>query len=360
MSKPLFLLAAGFLFAGAHEAGAADAYAGSDPYWVVLHEPAAIAELDLSPAQQRSFQKLMDDLDLRFFPLRNQSPEIARSGNAKIASDARKALETLLQPGQRARLNELMLRTLGNEAFLQESVVNRLGYSDEQKRRIQKINEATQTAIAALRKEVETGKPREPLEKRFQELQINQQKKLLAVLNAGQQAALKQILGADFDLSKFGKPRFKAPELVNTGEWINASSPLKLADLRGKVVVIHFYACGCINCIHNFPWYRQWRKTFPKKDVAILGIHTPETAAERNTANVRQKAAEAGFDFPILIDGKNQNWNAWGNSMWPTVYLVDKQGYLREFWQGELNWQGNNGEKYMRERIEQLRNETTP
>jgi len=52
--------------------------------------------------------------------------------------------------------------------------------------------------------------------------------------------------------------------------------------------------------------------------------------------------------------GKSENWNAWGNSMWPSVYLIDKRGYLRQFWPGELNWQGNNGEKYMREWIERL------
>ena len=40
--------------------------------------------------------------------------------------------------------------------------------------------------------------------------------------------------------------------------------------------------------------------------------------------------------------------------MWPSVYLIDKRGYLRQFWPGELNWQGNNGEKYMREWIERL------
>ena len=357
MHKLLMLAVAGLFCVSIGEAGAADPYAGNDPYWVLLHEPAAIAELNLTPVQERSFQKLMDELDSRFFPVRNQSQEVARGGTAKITSDALTALETLLQPAQRARLNELVLRTLGNEALLHDEVVKRLNYSDEQKRRIQEINEATKTAVAALRKEASEGKPQGPLEKRFQELQMSQQKKLLAVLKIEQQAALKKALGRDFDLSKLGRPRFKAPELVNTGQWINASSPLKLTALRGKVVVIHFYACGCINCIRNFAWYRQWRKDFPKTDVVILGIHTPETAAERNAAHVRQKAVEAGFDVPILIDGKNENWNAWGNSMWPTVYLVDKQGYLRDFWQGELNWQGNNGEKYMREQIERLRKE---
>ena len=40
--------------------------------------------------------------------------------------------------------------------------------------------------------------------------------------------------------------------------------------------------------------------------------------------------------------------------MWPSVYLIDKRGAVRYWWYGELNWQGSQGEKYMREKIEEL------
>ena len=86
----------------------------------------------------------------------------------------------------------------------------------------------------------------------------------------------------------------------------------------------------------------------------MLGIHTPETNHERSPGNVKSNASKEGLRFPIVIDGKNENWNAWGNSMWPTVYLIDKQGYVRFWWMGELNWQGFEGEKLMRKRIEEL------
>ena len=70
--------------------------------------------------------------------------------------------------------------------------------------------------------------------------------------------------------------------------------------------------------------------------------------------SVKQKAEEAKFEFPILIDNERQNWNAWGNSMWPSVYLIDKHGYVRYWWLGELNWEGAEGEKILRGRIEEL------
>ncbi|MGE3313631.1 MAG: redoxin domain-containing protein [Planctomycetaceae bacterium] len=320
-------------------------------YWLLLHEPAAIAELKLSPSQQASFQSFLDELDLRYFPLRNKPTEVAIAGISKLAAEARAQLKTLLEPPQQKRLNELRLQQLGNRALLQEEVIQKLGYTESQKQKIREINEATQAGVAALQKEATDGKPRKLLEQKHAKLQTDQQKKIVAILKPEQIANLKSLYGAPFELSRLGRLKFKPPEFVDTGEWVN-SEPRKLAELQGKVVVVHFYAFGCINCIHNYPWYRKWSDDFEGKDVVIVGIHTPETEKERSSESVRQKADEEKLKFPILIDGKNENWNAWGNSMWPTVYVIDRQGYLRAYWQGELKWQGSDGEKYLRERIE--------
>jgi hypothetical protein len=86
----------------------------------------------------------------------------------------------------------------------------------------------------------------------------------------------------------------------------------------------------------------------------IIGVHTPETEGERNLQTVKQRAGEAKFEFPILIDNERRNWNVWGNSMWPSVYLIDKHGYVRYWWLGELNWEGAEGEKILRGRIDEL------
>ena len=83
-------------------------------------------------------------------------------------------------------------------------------------------------------------------------------------------------------------------------------------------------------------------------------MHTPETSRERDIENVKQAVAEAKFDFPVLVDNEERVWNDWGNSMWPAVYLIDKQGLIRYWWYGELNWQGRQGEQIMRRRIEEL------
>ncbi len=149
----------------------------------------------------------------------------------------------------------------------------------------------------------------------------------------------------------------KAPELQESGPWINADKPLRLSDLRGKVVVLHFYAFGCINCKNNYSVYLDWQDSFKDENVAIIGIQTPETKAEYDIDLIRQRAEEAGFTFPILADIEKNNWQAWGNSMWPSVYVLDKQGYIREFWPGELRWEGATGDKYLQQQIEKLMKE---
>ena len=63
---------------------------------------------------------------------------------------------------------------------------------------------------------------------------------------------------------------------------------------------------------------------------------------------------ESGLEFPIVVDSDKKNWDAWSNTIWPAVYLVDKRGFVRYWWYGELNWDGAEGEKYMRRKIAEL------
>lgn len=338
-------------------ARSAEPFPGIDALWILIHEPAVIAELRLSIDDQKALQELTDDLDLRVFPLRNKPRDVMLPGLTKVFDDLQAGLKKVLSPTQYKRLNEIYMRRLGTSALLRDDVATKMRYSDSQRKDIEKIVTDTHTSVTALEKEASEGKPREPLEREYTALKIDEQKRIIKLLKPNQQIAWRELVGSDFDMAQLGRAAFKAPELVNTDDWIN-TSPIKLQELRGKVVVVHFYACGCINCIHNYPWYHQWHDALKDKGVVLIGIHSPETASERDSANVRKKAEAENFKFPVLIDGKSENWNAWGNSMWPSVYLIDKRGYLRQFWPGELIWQGNNGEKYMREWIERLVSES--
>ena len=118
--------------------------------------------------------------------------------------------------------------------------------------------------------------------------------------------------------------------------------------------MLHFYAFQCINCRRNLPHYNGWYDDFSSDDVVVIGIQTPETPAERDREKVRQALSKEGIEYNVLFDPDSSNWKAWGNTMWPTVYLIDKDGFIRTWWQGELNWEGATGEAQYRQIIRQM------
>jgi hypothetical protein len=86
----------------------------------------------------------------------------------------------------------------------------------------------------------------------------------------------------------------------------------------------------------------------------VLGIHTPETKGEKDVERVKKKMKDAGLGFPIAIDNELTMWKRYSNTMWPAIYLLDKNGCARWGWAGELSWKGARGASHMRSRIEEL------
>lgn len=146
------------------------------------------------------------------------------------------------------------------------------------------------------------------------------------------------------------------PEQIAAETWL-IGQPRSLRSLRGQVVVVHFYAFQCINCVRNLPLYQAWHQDLADSGVVLVGIQTPETATERDAKAVAEAARGAGIEYSVLLDSESRNWDRWGNTMWPTVYLIDKQGYIRSWWQGELNWEGLKGDQVMRANIKKLLDE---
>lgn len=148
-----------------------------------------------------------------------------------------------------------------------------------------------------------------------------------------------------------------APEFTGVTEWLNAK-PLKMADQKGKVVVVHFWTNGCVNCVHNYPHYRAWQDKYKDaKDFLLVGVHTPEFDAEKDAARIKERMAKHKLTFAVAVDNGGANWKAWGNRYWPCVYVVDKTGHVRNYWEGEL---GDDGAKKFTARIDELLAEPAP
>jgi thiol-disulfide isomerase/thioredoxin len=152
----------------------------------------------------------------------------------------------------------------------------------------------------------------------------------------------------------FSRP---APKLAGEAQdWLNTGGK-KLEFEKGRVYVVTFWTYGCINCQRNLPSYARWQKRFAGKNVTLIGIHTPESEAEKKRENVLQQVKKLGITYPVLLDPSATNWQRWEQQIWPTVFLVDKRGQVRCRWLGELDWQHAGGEDKMARRIEALLSE---
>lgn len=86
----------------------------------------------------------------------------------------------------------------------------------------------------------------------------------------------------------------------------------------------------------------------------LVGLHTPENYAERELKNVVAHIDSQRLTFRVAIDNEAQTWSAWGNHTWPSVYVIDKQGFVRVWWYGELDWQGAGGQTILAEQVQAL------
>jgi cytochrome c biogenesis protein CcdA/thiol-disulfide isomerase/thioredoxin len=125
-----------------------------------------------------------------------------------------------------------------------------------------------------------------------------------------------------------------APEFAGVTEWVN-SKPLSLQQLRGKVVLIDFWTYSCINCLRTLPHVKAWYRTYHKRGLVVVGVHTPEFAFEHVAGNVRSAVRRLGVKYPVALDNDYGTWNAWQNQYWPAKYLIDRRGHLRYYHFGE-------------------------
>ena len=341
--------------------GLAQEPAGSDvdvgvtiphPRTILLRAAAVHRELRLRPEQISAVQAAVDEVDQPLWRLRDVPADERNEPARRLLSQLDGAIDTILSGRQRARVWQLVLQARGIQALIEPEVTDEVKLSIGQVERMREIITTLAQNVALLQKDGISASDMV----RVRRLRDQAERNALALLDDRQRRLLATVVGRSFDFSQMRQVACRAPELRGVDAWIN-SDPMTLASLRGNVVVVHFYTFGCINCIRNLPHYVAWQKHFASRPVRIVGIHRPETQAERVIETVREKATEAGMTHPIAVDNGSQNWDAWANRIWPSVYLIDKQGFIRYWWYGELNWQGARGERYMRARIEELLHE---
>jgi len=137
--------------------------------------------------------------------------------------------------------------------------------------------------------------------------------------------------------SPFAK-RIPAGELPDGLPWINTSKPLTFGSLRGRFVLLDFWTYGCINCMHLIPALQKLEATYPTQ-LLVIGVHSPKFENEQDLAKVREAVARYDLTHPIVNDVGFVIWKRFGVSVWPTLLLIDPEGYLVWAGRGEQTFE---------------------
>ncbi|WP_432457440.1 NHL domain-containing thioredoxin family protein [Cellulomonas iranensis] len=122
-------------------------------------------------------------------------------------------------------------------------------------------------------------------------------------------------------------PRVRASELVGRG-WLNTGGKdVTLADLRGKVVVLDFWTFCCINCLHVLDELREIEERH--RDVlVIVGVHSPKFVHEADPVALAAAVERYEVHHPVLDDPDLVTWQAFTARAWPTLVVIDPEGYV--------------------------------
>ena len=116
-----------------------------------------------------------------------------------------------------------------------------------------------------------------------------------------------------------------APELTGGVAWINTAAPIRMKDLRGKIVLIDFWTFCCINCIHVMPDLAKLEKKYPN-ELVVIGVHSAKFEKEKDTEAIKKAVLRYEIKHPVVNDADMAIWKAFGASSWPTMFLIDPEG----------------------------------
>ena len=128
--------------------------------------------------------------------------------------------------------------------------------------------------------------------------------------------------------------RVRAPELAGRG-WLNTGGrDLTLADLRGRIVVLDFWTFCCVNCLHVLDELRPLEQRYDDS-LVLIGVHSPKFEHEADPDALAAAVERYAVQHPVLDDPDLVTWNAYTARAWPTLVVIDPEGYVVASLSGE-------------------------
>ncbi|MFC9236021.1 NHL domain-containing thioredoxin family protein [Streptomyces decoyicus] len=124
------------------------------------------------------------------------------------------------------------------------------------------------------------------------------------------------------------RARVRAPELIGKGGWLNTGNKdLTLSDLRGRIVVLDFWTFCCVNCLHVLDELRELEERH-RDTVVIIGVHSPKFVHEAEHQAVVDAVERYDVEHPVLDDPELATWKQYAVRAWPTLVVIDPEGYV--------------------------------
>lgn len=117
------------------------------------------------------------------------------------------------------------------------------------------------------------------------------------------------------------------PDLSGASEWLNG--PVRRHELRGQVVLVHFWAMSCHICHENMPTLERWRQDYGPQGLTMIAIHMPRQESDLDVEKIRHEVQLFHISEPCGIDNTHALADAFANQYVPAYFLFDREGNLR-------------------------------
>jgi hypothetical protein len=125
----------------------------------------------------------------------------------------------------------------------------------------------------------------------------------------------------------------RVPELYGDF-WFN-TEPVSLRAHQGQIILLDFWDYTSMSSLRTIPYVNLWHEKYEEFGMLVVGVHTPQFRFGRNPDHIERAIHALGIRYPVVMDNEGFLWNAFGARVWPTKFLVDRDGFIRFRHEGE-------------------------